>query len=127
MPPHVGGRQRDELSERARMIDADALGPSALDPAPGHAVAASPAYQVTFAADQIADGESLDLRAELDDLADEFVAAYERHGHNLLAPAVPFVDVHLGTAHPGLQDPDQHIVPADRRHRDILNPQPGLG
>src|ERR1700722_13793209 len=101
MPPHVGGRQRDELSERARMIDADALGPSALDPAPGHAVAASPAYQVTFAADQIADGEILHLRAELDDLADEFVADHQRRGDVLLRPAVPFVNMHVGAAHAG--------------------------
>ncbi len=78
MPPDVGGRQRDELGERTRVVDADALGPGALHSAAGHAVAAPAADQVAFAADQVADREIRDFLAHRDDLADELVADDER-------------------------------------------------
>ncbi len=44
-----------------------------------------------------------------------------------LGPAVPLADVQVGAAHPGAQDPDQHIVPADGRLGHVLEPQSGLG
>ena len=46
--PDVRHGQRDELGERARAIDADALGVRAEVPAAGHAVAAAPAHEVAL-------------------------------------------------------------------------------
>ena len=60
--------------------------------------------------------KSLDVGADLDDLADELMADDHRHGNGLLGPGVPVVDVHVGAADAGAQHVDQHVVDADLRH-----------
>src|SRR5258708_15857680 len=126
MSPDLPGRQRDELGERALMVDSDSLRASALDPPPGNAVAALAADQVPLAADQVTDGEVGDLRPERDDLADELVPDDQRRAHVGLRPAVPLEDVQIGAANAGVQHPDEHVVPADAWNGDILGLQARL-
>ena len=87
--PHVHGRQGDVLGESAREIDPDTLGPGTLHAPAGNAVAAAPADQMTFAAHEVAYLEVVDVRAELDDLADELMADDERDGDVSPAPTRP--------------------------------------
>ncbi len=75
------------LGERAGPIDADALGVLAQMPPAGEAVAAAAADDVALAADDVAGVKVVDVRADLDDLADELVADDHRHGDRLLAQA----------------------------------------
>ena len=125
--PDVGHRQRQVLGERAGAVDADALGVLAQVPPAGQAVAAPAADHVPLAADDLADVEVLDVRADLDDLAHELVADHHRHGDRLLRPGVPRLDVHVGAADPGAQHLDQHVVDADPGHRHLIEPEAGLG
>ena len=96
-------------------------------PPAGQAVAAAAADDVPLAADDLAGVEVVDVRADLDDPADELVADDHRHGDRLLRPGVPVVDVHVGAADAGAQHLDQHVVDADRRHRHLLEPEARLG
>ena len=57
--------------------------------------------------------EAAHLAADLDDLADKFVADDHRHRNGLLRPLVPVPDVDVGAADRRLADPDQHVVGAD--------------
>ncbi len=125
--PDVGHRQRQVFGERAGTVDADPLGVLAQVPAAGQAVAAPAADDVALAADDFADVEILDVRADLDDLADELVADHHRHGDRLPGPGVPRFDVHVGAADPGAQHLDQHVVDADPGQRHLVEPKAGLG
>ena len=82
-------------------LHADAVRVRAEMAAPGHAVAAAPADDVALAADEVADLEVADVRADLDDLADELVPDHQRHRNRPLRPRVPVVDVQVGAADPG--------------------------
>ena len=125
--PHVRGRQRDVLGERARVVHADAVGAGALNPPARHTVAAATTDEMALAAHEVALGEILHVRAERDDLADELVTDHEWRRHILLSPAVPLVDVQVGPADPGPQHADEHLVPPDRRVGDFLQREPRLG
>ena len=94
-------------------------------PPAGEAVAAAAADDVAFAADDVAGVEVVDVRADLDDPADELVADDHRHRDRLLRPGVPVVDVHVGAADAGAQHLDQHVVDAEPRDRDLFEPEPG--
>ena len=70
-------------------------------PAAGQAIAAAAADDVSLAADDLAGVKILDVRADLDDFADELMADDHRHRDGLLRPGVPFVDVQIGAADAG--------------------------
>ena len=120
--PDVRHGQRDELGERSRAVDADALGVRAEVPPAGHAVAAATAHEVALAADDVTGREVVDVRSDLDDLADELVADDHRHRDRALRPRVPGADVQVGAADAGALDADQHVVDADLRLRGIDEP-----
>ena len=113
--PHVGHRQRQVFGKRAGPVDADPLGVLAQMPAAGQAIAAPAANDVPFAADDLANVEILDVRARLDDLSHKLVADHHRHGNRLLCPGIPGFDMNIGTADPGAQDLDEHVVDPDPR------------
>ena len=71
--------------------------------------------------------EVVDVRADLDDLADELVAHDQRRVDRLRGPGVPALDVQVGAADPGPVDPDQDVVDPDLRVRDGLEREPGAG
>src|SRR5581483_6297856 len=128
--PDVRHRQRDVLGERARPLDAEPDRVCAEVPPAGQAVPAAAADDMALAADEIADREVADVRAELDDLADELVADDHRHRDRPLRPRVPAVDVEVGATDAGLVDADQDVVDSELRLRDLLEPEalgrPGL-
>ena len=121
--PDVGHRQREVFGERARAIDADPLRILAEVAAACEAVAAVAADDVAFAADDLADGVILDVRADLDDPPHEFVADDHRHGDGLLGPGVPLIDVDVGAADAGAEDLDEDVIDADGRNRHLLQPE----
>ena len=125
--PDVRHRQRDVLGERAGPLDAEADRVGAQVAPAGHAVAAAAADDVPLAADEVAGREVADVRADLDDLADELVADHERHRDRLLRPRVPAVDVEVGAADARRADPDQDVVDPDLGLGDVLEPEPRLG
>ena len=97
--PDIGIGNGDIFGEGAGAVDADAAGVRAQVPPAGHAVAAAAADDVALAARRSSPGVIVvDVLADLDDLADEFVADHHRHGNRLLRPLVPFVDVQVGAA-----------------------------
>src|SRR5262249_55565419 len=126
MPPDVGHRQRDVLGERARPVHTDALGVCAQMTPPREAIAAAPAHDVAFSADDIAREEVADVRTDLDDPADELMPDRHRHGNGLLRPIVPLVDVDVGAADAGLENANQNVVDADPGLLDIFQPESGL-
>ena len=69
--------------------------------------------------------EAAHFLADLDDLADVFVADVHRHGNRLLRPLVPLPDVDVGAADRGLADADQDVVVADLRLLDLGQREPG--
>src|SRR5690606_26897245 len=94
---------------------------------PGHAVAAAAADDVAFARDDHAGLVVVDVVANLDDFADEFVADDHRHRDRLLRPLIPFIDVDVGAADRGPLHADLHIVGARLRLRHIFQPKPTFG
>ena len=108
--PDVAGRYDEVLGERAGPGQPDAVGVRAQVASTGPAVAAAAAHDVALGADQIAHGHLGDLRAELDDLADELVADHHRHRHVLGGPLIPRVDVQVGAADSGAEHPDEYLT-----------------
>ena len=127
MDPDVGHGQDDVLGERARAVDADALGIRTEMPPTGQAVAAEPAHDVALAADDQSGLEVDHVGADLDDLAHELVADHQGHGNGLGRPRVPVVDVQVGAADPRPMDADEHVVDAGLGLGDVGEPQPAFG
>ena len=82
---------------------------------------------MAFSRDAIARFEALDLDPAVNDRAAEFVTDRERHRNRLLRPVVPLVDMYVGAANRRPVDPDEHVVMADFRFRDVLHPDAALG
>ena len=123
----IEGRDRQILGKAARAVDANALGVGAkMDPA-GAAVAAMAADDMAFARNPFADRISPHLAADLDNVANEFVADRHRHRNGSLGPGIPVVDVDVGAADRGLADLDQNIVVADLRNRSLDHPDAFFG
>ena len=83
----------------------------------GQAVPAAAAHDVALARDEVARAEVDDVAADLDDLADELMPDDERRRDGLRGPGVPRLDMEVRAADPGLVDPDQDVVDADRGRR----------
>ena len=94
---------------------------------PGEAIAAVPAGNVAFADNEIAGRETFYVIADKIDNADKLVADGHRHRDRFLRPRVPIIDMDVSPADGRLQDPDEHVVAADFRSRNLLEPQPRLG
>ena len=67
------------------------------------------------------------IGTDLDNFPDELVPDNHWHRNSPLSPRVPFVNVQIGATNAGLENPDEHIVDAHRRLRNILQPKPRLG
>ena len=91
--------------------------------AAGHAVAAAAADDMALAGDDHAGRVIVDVVADLDDLADEFVADHHRHRDRLLRPFVPFVDVQIGAADRGALHLDLDVVDAGLGLGHVLEPE----
>ena len=63
-----------------------------------------------------------DVRADLHNLADEFMADGHGDRNGLAGPLVPIVDMNIGSANSGAVDADQNVVNANGRLGDVLDP-----
>ena len=124
--PDVGHRQNDKFGKRSGPIHADSLRMRAQMAAAGQAVPAAAADDVALAADDVAGMKIVDVGADLDDLAYEFMADRHGHGDGALRPFVPFINMHVGAADAGAADADEHVVDSGPRGFDIFEPQAGL-
>jgi hypothetical protein len=84
------------------------------------AVAAASADDVSFARDERAKRNVIDVGADFDDLADELVADREAKLDCLLGPRVPIVNVQIGSADSGKQHANFDIVDANLGFGNIL-------
>ena len=105
----VGGGDYQVLRESARAAHAHALVLLAPLPAPGAAVAALAAHNVPLARHRLPQMEMPHLAAHVLNLAHKLVADDQGRGDVRLAPGIPVVDVQIGAADGGFQNPDQHI------------------
>jgi hypothetical protein len=94
---------------------------------PGEAIPAMPARNVTLADDEIAAREPFHVITDTIDNSNKFVADGHRYWNRFLRPGVPVINVHIGPADGGLKDADEHVIAADFRNRNFLNPQARLG
>src|SRR5689334_20107306 len=92
----------------------------------GPAVAAAAAHDVSLTGHEFPTSATVDVRCRLSDFTDECVAGGHRHGTRLVGPVVPVESVRIGAANPGAQNADEGMIDADRRLRNILQPQPGF-
>ena len=94
-------------------------------PAAGKTIAAAAADHVAFAADYFAGMKIIDVRANRHDLAHEFVP--DRHGNRNggARPIVPLINVKIGAADTGFQNPNQDVVDANGGLRYIGQPESG--
>ena len=125
--PDVRHRQGHVLGEGAVAPDTEADRVGAQVAPAGQAVAASAADDVALAAHEVARAEVGDVAPDLDDLADELVADDERRLDGPRRPRVPRLDVQVRAADAGLVHPDEDVVDADGRHRDVPKLQARAG
>src|ERR1700677_3185494 len=92
-------------------------------PASREAVAAPSTHHVSLAADYIAWMKIGDVRADRDDLSDEFMSNHQRHRNCRLRPVVPFVDVEIGPANTGAQDANLYVVNIGLGLLHVFQPQ----
>src|SRR5262249_11305075 len=85
------------------------------------------AHDVPFPGDEFTGFEIVDVRADLNDPADEFMADDHRHGNGAASPVVPVVDVGVRAADSGSKDADQDVVDSDGGLLNISQPQTRLG
>jgi hypothetical protein len=78
---------------------------------------------MTFAGDELADGNIRNIGAQGDDFADELVADDEALADGGAGPGVPIIDMEVGTAYAGGEDADFYVVDADLGFRDIFEPE----
>ena len=121
--PDIHHRQDNIFRERARPVHADALRVRAQVAPPGQTIAAAPADDVPFPADQIPGMKVGHVRADFDNLSAEFVPDYERHMDRGSRPVVPIVDVQVGAADSRAQHANFDVIDSGFRLRHIFEPQ----
>ena len=121
--PDVRVRHGHVFGKTAVGIDAVAQRVRTFVSTPGETIAATTADEMAFDTDDVADLEIIDVRAEFDDLTDEFVAENCGDFDSRLSPRVPIPDVNVRPAYSRAFHADQHVVDADRRFRHVLKPQ----
>src|SRR5581483_11519723 len=84
------------------------------------------ADHVSFAADDFAGVEIVDVRPDGDDFASELMTDGERDGNGGSGPIVPLINMQVGAADAGVADADQDIVDSDGRFGYIFEPQSGF-
>src|SRR5665213_225128 len=96
-------------------------------PPPGKTIAASPTYDVSLPADQIAGMKILHIGSDFDNLSTEFVPDRQRHTNRGLRPFVPIVNVEVGAANSRAKHANFDVIDAGLRLGDIFEPEPWLG
>jgi hypothetical protein len=122
MRPQVAGRHNDELREGSVAVHADPDAVGAQLTATGKAIPAFSAHDVALGPDDFSRIDRRHAFAQLNDLADEFVADDEGRFDGVLRPLVPALDVKVGAADAGAKDSDKNFAWIRFGIRDILQP-----
>ncbi len=85
------------------------------------------ASDVPLAYHEIALCESFHMIAYIVDNADELMADRHRNRNRFLRPCIPVIDMNVSPADRGFQNANEHLIAADFRNRNFLQPQPRLG
>jgi hypothetical protein len=87
------------------------------------AIAATSADDVPFAADQFSGMEVVDVRTDLDNLANKLMPNNKWHGNCRLRPLIPVVNVDVGAANSREQHSNFDVIDPDLRFGNIFQPQ----
>jgi hypothetical protein len=90
------------------------------------AIAAATADDMALSTDEIAGEEVLDVGADFNDFADEFVADGHGNGNRFARPGVPFINVDVGAADAGAINFDEDVVEADFGGGNVFQPEAGF-
>jgi hypothetical protein len=88
------------------------------------------AHNVTFCGNEVADLElfgGLGFVTHFDDGAGEFVANRYRQSHSAAGPSVPFPNVEIRSAYPGVVDANEDVIGPAGRARNVLYRHAGPG
>src|SRR5664279_4135545 len=96
-------------------------------PAPGQAIPAVTAHDVSLCGDHLALLEIADSAADAIDNADEFMSDHHRNRNRLLRPRVPVVYMYVRSADRSFLDADEDIVGLDFGYGNFFQPESGLG
>src|SRR4029453_11969018 len=121
--PAVLLRNRDKLRPSAGTINADTLRVWTQMPPSSEAIPTMPTSDVAFGNDEVAAPKTFDVVAHAIHNADKLMANDHRYGNRFLRPCVPVKDVHVRATDGCLQDADEHIIAADCRNRNLLEPE----
>src|ERR1700722_759009 len=94
---------------------------------PCHTIPAASADDVTFPGYKLAGMKVIDVGADFNHLAHEFVADCERDLDGGTCPGIPIVNMNVGAADAGAEDANENVVDADGGFGYILEPQPFFG
>src|SRR5882757_4996725 len=125
--PAVLLRNRDELRPSPGTINADTLRVWTQMPPSREAIPTMPTGDVPFGDDEIAASKTFDVVPHAIHNADKLMANDHRHRNRFLRPCVPVINMHVRATDRCLQDADEHIIAADCRNRNILEPKARLG
>src|SRR5687767_3291166 len=117
--PDVERRHRDVFRKAAIAIDTDDPRVRADVRVPGAAGQASAADDMSFSSHAITHLHVRDELAGFDHIARELMSDDERWLASTPSPVVPLVDVHVGTADTGPTNPDQDLIVANGRNRNV--------
>src|SRR5579862_8731481 len=125
--PDIRLRNDDIFGEGSVGVDADNFHVLADVGLAGSALQALAAGHVHFRGHEVAFLDAGDLVAEGGDLATEFVPGNERRVDPVLRPAVPVVDVQIGTANGGNLNLDEDFVTTEGGDLHLTNIRTGRG
>src|SRR5436305_4876898 len=127
VPPDIRHGDNHVFGKCPVAVYADTFGEGTEMTPPGEAVATASANDVSFPADDLTRLEIGNVRANLNDLANELMA---QDGGNLdgrLRPAIPVINVYVSPANSREQGTNLYVVDANLRFGNILKPQATLG
>src|SRR4030095_6482299 len=107
-------------------IDADAKGVWTKVPSSCQTIAAVSTGDVSLTHHEVAARKSFHVVTDGVDNTGELVTYGHRHRNGFLRPVIPVINVHVGTTDRRFQHPNQHIVAANFRDWDVLQPQTWL-
>ena len=125
--PQVPGGHDDVLGERAIALHADPDRVRAQRTPAGHAVAATPADDVSLGAHQLPHVNGLDALPELRHLTDELMAHHQGRLDRRLCPFAPGIDVEVGSTDAGPEHADQHLARRRRGFGHVVQRQTRRG
>jgi len=90
---------------------------------PGETIAATPANNMPFPANEVSGIKVRDVRSDPDDFAGKFVPDDERDANCGPRPVIPVVDMHVGAANAGAQYANLDVIDAGLGLGHIFEPQ----